>query len=152
MRPLTQKTLIKVFLAWPHLDHRKALTGFTRTVMVRAFISERRAARWSRELLVEHSPEPEPSDTCQHGDDTQLLLEQALATLGPRQRAVVVLRHWELLTVSEVADTLSCSPTTVRSQTSRALTALRSWLGRSQRFRDAGDDACSDRIGLRYED
>ena len=53
----------------------------------------------------------------------------ALAGLGPRQRAVVVLRHWHDLDVYETARALGCSVGTVKSQNARALAHLRRLLG-----------------------
>jgi RNA polymerase sigma factor (sigma-70 family) len=49
----------------------------------------------------------------------------ALKILGPRQRAVIVLRYWLDLTDAETATALDCSVGTVKSQASRALATLR---------------------------
>ncbi len=52
-------------------------------------------------------------------------LRTAVAALPPRQRAVLVLRYYCDLNVEQAADALGCSPGTVKSQTARALAALR---------------------------
>lgn len=52
----------------------------------------------------------------------------ALARLSPRQRACVVLRYFEDLSVEQTAALLGCTEGTVKSQTSRALFSLRSML------------------------
>jgi RNA polymerase sigma-70 factor (sigma-E family) len=52
-------------------------------------------------------------------------LIQALATLPPRQRAVVVLRYVEDLPERDVAAALGCSIGSVRAQSSRGLARLR---------------------------
>ncbi|NHC45549.1 SigE family RNA polymerase sigma factor [Motilibacter aurantiacus] len=56
-------------------------------------------------------------------------LTAALATLPPRQRVCVVLRHVEGLSEAETAGLLGCSVGTVKSQTSRGLARLRDILG-----------------------
>ena len=48
-----------------------------------------------------------------------------MATLPPRQRAVIVLRYYEDLTEAQTADLLGISVGTVKSQASRALASLR---------------------------
>ena len=50
---------------------------------------------------------------------------QALSRLSARQRACVVLRYFEDLTVRDTAEVLGCTEGTVKSQTARALDALR---------------------------
>jgi RNA polymerase sigma factor (sigma-70 family) len=55
----------------------------------------------------------------------RLFLVAALAELPPRQRACVVLRFYEDLSVEAVAEALGCRSGTVKSQTARGLDALR---------------------------
>ena len=52
-------------------------------------------------------------------------MRTALLTLPQRQRAAIVLRYYEDLHESEIADVLRCRPATVRSLVARGLEALR---------------------------
>ena len=51
-----------------------------------------------------------------------------VCSLPPKQRTVVVLRFYEQLTEAEIADLMGISVGTVKSQSSRALAALRARL------------------------
>lgn len=55
----------------------------------------------------------------------QLSIRLALQSLPPRQRAAVVLRHLEDLSVREIADILSCSDAAVKHLLQRGLRILR---------------------------
>lgn len=56
-------------------------------------------------------------------------LAEALATLPPRMRAVLVLRYAEDLSEAATAEALGCSVHTVKSQTARGLARLRAHPG-----------------------
>jgi RNA polymerase sigma factor (sigma-70 family) len=55
-----------------------------------------------------------------------MVLQDALMRLAPRQRTVLVLRYFEDLTEQQTADLLGISVGTVKSQSHKALHAMRS--------------------------
>ena len=60
-----------------------------------------------------------------------LPVKQALLTLKPKQQAVITLRFFERLKLTEIAEILGQDPATTRSQLSRALSSLRKKLAAS---------------------
>ncbi|MFI0355660.1 sigma-70 family RNA polymerase sigma factor [Actinomadura sp. 9N407] len=119
---LVQTTVTQLYAHWPKAGGIDNLDGYTRTILVRAYLSEQRSAWWRR---VSVTADPPDAATDPVAYETSLDLRAALAALPPRQRAAVVLRFYCDLTVERTAEELRCSPGTVKSQTSRALTALR---------------------------
>ncbi|WP_267896779.1 RNA polymerase sigma factor [Jiangella anatolica] len=83
--------------------------------------------RCPRSTQTEHDEPPERGYTPADRLDGEPLW-QALATLPPRQRAVLVLRYYEDLTEGEIAVALGISTGTVKSRASRAMTKLRAAL------------------------
>jgi len=59
------------------------------------------------------------------GVEDRMRLQQALALLAPRQRAVIVLRYYEDLTEVQTAEALGIAVGTVKSQARDALKRLR---------------------------
>lgn len=120
---LVQNTLVKLYLAWERARRAESLSAYARTVLVRTFLSERRAGWARRVVLVDRVPEtasvpgPDPAAT--------LALRAALATLPANQRAALVLRYFADLSVDETAEALGCPANTVKSHTARGLAALR---------------------------
>ena len=69
------------------------------------------------------------------GDDVAVVdmrdeLVRLLHQLPPRQRAVIVLRHWEQRTEAETAELLGCSGGTVKSTAARGMRRLREIAGK----------------------
>jgi RNA polymerase sigma-70 factor (sigma-E family) len=124
---LTQSTLLKLYLNWRRLVHHEGLDAYTRRIIVRTFLAERRLL-WRRREQVTSDP---PDAAAPLGGDVEdrLLIRKALAAVPPRQRAVLVLRFWNDLSVEETAAVLGCSTGTVKSQTCRGLATLRQRLG-----------------------
>ncbi|MHC4259057.1 MAG: RNA polymerase sigma factor [Planctomycetota bacterium] len=61
------------------------------------------------------------------------LLKEAMLTLRPRYQAIITMRFFENLKLTEIAGALGSKPGTVRSQLARALAKLRKKLGRAMR-------------------
>jgi DNA-directed RNA polymerase specialized sigma24 family protein len=96
--------------------------GYARTILVRAFLSERRGG-WARRVTLAGTLPDVPSAGPDLGD--ALDVRAALASLPSRQRATLVLRFYCDLNVDQAAKALGCSAGTVKSQTAKALASLR---------------------------
>ena len=97
---------------------------YVRKVLYHEHVSAGRKRRFI-EIPGSHAPEqPAGADTAADVS-LRLIMRQALARLTPKQRAVLVLRYFEDLSESQVADLLNVSVGTVRSQTRAALDRLR---------------------------
>lgn len=76
-------------------------------------------------MLVDRpAPGPDPADRVAARDE----LQRALATLSARQRAVLVLRHYEGWDDAAIAAALRCGEPVVRTHASRGLQRLRAAL------------------------
>lgn len=101
---LLQDVLVRIYERWHRLSRTDNLHAYLRKALVNGSTSIWR--RRKRESLVAEvpdraGPEEERADS--------LVLRDALRTLPPKQRAVVVLRHYEDLTEREVAGLLGCT-------------------------------------------
>ena len=119
---LVQDCLVKVYARWHRIEALDNADGYVRKVLVNVFFDHvRRPAR--REMTVEVVP-----DRLDHAHDALDYRDQLIAALRdvpPGQRAVLVLRYWEDLSVEQTAAALGKSVGNVKSQSSRGLAALR---------------------------
>ncbi|MBF4132656.1 MULTISPECIES: SigE family RNA polymerase sigma factor [Streptomyces] len=120
---LVQVTLAKLFPAWPRVRGLDEPDAYVRRALVNNNLSRFRKRRVVQ-LLTPRLPEQAQEGGTARTEERSLLLE-ALGTLPPRQRAVVVLRYWEDLSEQQAAEVLGCSPGNVKSQASRGLRKLR---------------------------
>ena len=118
---LLQTALTKAWFAWGRIE--ESPEAYVRRTMVTTCTSWWRR-KWRGEVATERMPET-PDDCATAQLDDRRVLTDALATLPPRQRAVVVLRYYEDLTEAETARIMGCSLGTVKSQTAKALAKLR---------------------------
>ncbi|WP_254716001.1 SigE family RNA polymerase sigma factor [Actinomadura sp. WMMB 499] len=121
---MLQTALEKAYRHWGRLDADTDPEPYVRRILVNQMIS--RARRWKvlREIHMARLPET-PVMSPHHSVELRGALMDELRKLGPRQRAVLVLRFWEDLSEAETARVLGCSVGTVKSQASRGLARLR---------------------------
>jgi RNA polymerase sigma-70 factor (sigma-E family) len=124
---LVQTTLTKIYVAWSRIRRDGSVDAYSRKIMVRAAIDESRRAYRRREAVVDAVPEVEATGNPAVEDAVDV--RRALAQLPAGQRAVVVLRYWEDLSVAETAAALGKSEGTVKSQAAKGLASLRRLLG-----------------------
>jgi len=122
---LVQTSLAKTYASWNKVRDLEKAHGYARTVLVNTATSWFRKKSWRNEVATESLPE----SSYDADPTTRPLVTDALATLAPRQRAVIVLRFYADLTIEQTAAALGCSDGTVKSQTSDALARLRTLLG-----------------------
>lgn len=120
---ITQEALVRVYVAWPRLEQDHGLRAYARRAVTSVAIEQARK-RSSREVPTAHLRDRTVDDPADQVAD-RLLLMTALAELPARQRACVVLRFYDDLSVEAVAEALGCRTGTVKSQTARGLDALR---------------------------
>lgn len=120
-----QEGLIRVYVRWPRLVKNGGELAYARKAVVSAFLDHARR-RSSTEISIVVDPDLASGEDVATRVATRAALMEALTTLAPRQRACVVLRYFEDLSVAETAALLGCTEGTVKSQTSRALFSLRS--------------------------
>lgn len=115
---LVQEALVKVALRWPRLRDGNP-TAYARTIIVRDNISWWRRRRESPNEISEDLSHVSSDPT------TAMVVQRSLARLAPRQRAVLVLRHFDDLTERETAEILGITVGTVKSTNAAALARLR---------------------------
>jgi RNA polymerase sigma-70 factor (sigma-E family) len=118
---LAQTTLAKVFASWRRINRRDAAHAYATRTLLNTYLAESRRKRPGKYLTgqLPERPVEQPSP------ELRLAVLEALATLPPKARAVVVLRYWADQSVDQVAALLGCSTGNVKSQSARALDKLR---------------------------
>jgi RNA polymerase sigma-70 factor (sigma-E family) len=119
---LVQHTFVQLYRHWKRI-RGETLDAYTRRVLLNAYLTSRRV-RGRERVMAEVPDHPAPGPAGEPDTDVLALL----AGLPPRQRAVIVLRHLEDLSVTEVAELVGISEGSVKSQTSRGLASLRARL------------------------
>lgn len=124
---LVQDALVKTFVRGRSVGLTSA-EGYVRTAILTTWIDTyRRRRNWERvrHLFVRSDRQEGPADEVGVRSDVQA----ALHRLSPQQRACVVLRYYDDLTVGEIADRLGLADGTVKRYLSVAVGRLETLLG-----------------------
>jgi RNA polymerase sigma-70 factor (sigma-E family) len=128
---LVQETLLRVARRWNRVGSMDYPVAYARRILVNLVLH---GAKRRTQLRAELEPLATAAESADESAiralrqiDDLAEFRWALGRLPPRQRAVLVLRYWEDLTVAEVADLIGCSEGTVKSTASRAVARL-AWI------------------------
>ncbi|WP_089158437.1 SigE family RNA polymerase sigma factor [Micromonospora sp. NBS 11-29] len=125
---LTQDVLARAYVHWRRISRVDRPDVYVRRMLVNANHSWWRR-RVNRELAVDTFAErPGRGELDGEAADRDAMW-RLIRTLPDRQRAVLVLRYYEDLDDTTIAQILDCSPVTVRTHAMRALAHLRERCG-----------------------
>ncbi|GAB3578966.1 SigE family RNA polymerase sigma factor [Calidifontibacter terrae] len=117
---IVQEALARLFPKWERIASGQPL-AYSRRIVVNLVNDGWHRRR--REVLTAETPD-RASPTPTAVEDRDLLI-RLLSGLPPRERQVVVLRHYDDLSEQQVADVLGISVGTVKSTAHKGLTTLR---------------------------
>jgi RNA polymerase sigma-70 factor (sigma-E family) len=117
-----QSALTRCLVKWSKVRRADDRDAYVHRILVNTWQDEARKAarRGSPYGLDDQRPAPAEPDVVERLTQLELLRR-----LPPRQRAAVVLRFYDDLSIQETAAALGCSEGTIKSLSSRGLRALR---------------------------
>ena len=124
---LVQDSLVKAFTRVSGIDPQ-SVEGYVRRVMLTTYVDGyRRRRQWDRvrHLLARGERHDGPADEVDARSD----IATGLRLLSPQQRACIVLRYYDDLTVPEISDRLRLAEGTVKRYLSVATARLEDLLG-----------------------
>jgi RNA polymerase sigma-70 factor (sigma-E family) len=106
---------------WSGLRDEAAAVAYLRTAVVNGSRSVLRRRRTARDYIPPHQVNARSAESLAMLSAEHQAVVDALATLPPRQREVLVLRYYGGMSESEIADATGISRGTVKSTASRAM-------------------------------
>ncbi len=122
---LVQTCLAKLYASWHRIQNSESVDAYARKALLRTYLSHRRLRRSGEIPVAEFAESSAPGDN----PELRLVLLEALASLPPRNRAVMVLRYLDDHSVEAVAAMLDTTPSAIKSICNRSLKQLRELLG-----------------------
>jgi RNA polymerase sigma-70 factor (sigma-E family) len=125
---LTQETLLRVWRHWSRVSTMSRPDRWALRVAFNLAKSGFRRVRIARRVAA--LSDPAHAAAAAEADATDAIaVRAAVATLPSRQRAAVVLRYFNDLSVADTAEILGCAEGTVKALTSQAVANLRRSIG-----------------------
>lgn len=124
---LVQDALTRLFGVWGRVSDSGNPGPYTRKILVNLYLDHRRRPS-RREIPQAQLPDTPDAGSANGVDGDRERLIRALRQVPDGQRAVLVLRYWEDLSIEQTAQILRTSTSNVRSQSSRGLDHLRAAL------------------------
>ena len=121
---LVQDTLTLLYPRWGRVAAADEPLAYVRRALVNRFISQRRSPA-ARDVAVWELPDGWDGTDLGESIAVRRTIWQLLGTLPQRQRAAIVLRHFNDLPEQEIATILECRPASVRSLISRGMASMR---------------------------
>lgn len=125
---LVQETMVRAQLNWRKVSKAEAPERYVKRMMVNLYVDWQRGSWWKRVLVRADAGYTQAVPDSSDGTADRDMIWQALGHLPRQQRAALVLRFYEDLPDSEIAEVLGCTVGTARGYVSKALTALRARL------------------------
>lgn len=132
---LAQDTYVKAFTRIDQFDGRSSVVTWLYRVAVNEALQYLRRASRTRVKLREYPPAGVAPPGNEVGD-IRLDIQDAIATLSPSDRAMILLRYQEGLDYGAIAEVCDCAVGTVASRLNRARSELRSHLQKSYGLRE----------------
>ena len=114
---------------WAGLRDEAAAVAYLRTAVVNGSRSVLRRRRTAREYVPPHQVNARSAESLAMLSAEHQAVVDALSSLPPRQREVLVLRYYGGMSEAEIADATGISRGTVKSTASRALDAVARVMG-----------------------
>ncbi|MBM9508571.1 SigE family RNA polymerase sigma factor [Streptomyces sp. KK5PA1] len=138
---LVQTALVRTYPRWDGIADKTLADAYMRRVMINT------RTEWWRNRKLEEVPTGElPDASVDDGADQRAdreMLRDVLKVLAPKQRQVVMMRHYGQLTTEETARALGMSTGTVKSTLHRALARLRHELEHGRYGYSRKEDVCA---------
>jgi len=130
---LVQEALLKFLSSLDTFRGEASVKSYLYRIATNLALNHLASAAHRRETFPEELPEggtggPSPQESAAR-EETTREIRSAVASLPPRQRAVVILRTWQELTFREIAQALEMAEGTAKATYFYALRNLRTSLG-----------------------